>query len=84
MLKLDFFFVLAVEIIQVLDPIAWVRCASGNVSLGFPYYDRGNLSSDIPCFTLTKSKLVNTGHCTHLAEVTVEGEPLKVFFNWPH
>ena len=31
MLKLDFFFVLAVEIIQVLDSIAWVRCASGNV-----------------------------------------------------
>ena len=26
-----FFFVLAVEIIQFLDSIAWVRCASGNV-----------------------------------------------------
>ena len=26
-----FFFVLVVEIIQVLDSIAWVRCASGNV-----------------------------------------------------
>ena len=29
-LKLDFLFVLAAEIIQVSDSIAWVRCASGN------------------------------------------------------
>ena len=28
---LEFVFVLAAEIIQVLDSIAWVRCASGNV-----------------------------------------------------
>ena len=31
MLTLEFVFVLAAEIIQVLDSIAWVRCASGNV-----------------------------------------------------
>ena len=31
MLKLDFFFFLSAETIQVLDSIAWVRCASGNV-----------------------------------------------------
>ena len=28
-------FYLAGEIIQVLDPIPWVRCASGNVFVGF-------------------------------------------------
>ena len=31
MLKLEFVDVLAAEIIHVLDSIAWVRCASGNV-----------------------------------------------------
>ena len=29
--ELIFVFVLAAEIIKVLDSIAWVRCASGNV-----------------------------------------------------
>ena len=32
---LEFVFVLAAEIIQVLDSIAWVRCASGNVTNTF-------------------------------------------------
>ena len=30
-MKLEFVFVLAAEIIQVLDSKAWARCASGNV-----------------------------------------------------
>ena len=30
--KLEFAFVSVLEIIQVLDSISWVRCASGNVS----------------------------------------------------
>ena len=29
--KLEFAFVSVLEIIQVLDSISWVRCASGNV-----------------------------------------------------
>ena len=36
MLKLEFVDVLAAEIIHVLDSIAWVRCASGNVFATLP------------------------------------------------
>ena len=36
---IEFVFILAPELTEVLDSIAWVRCASGNILIGNPHFE---------------------------------------------